>query len=158
VLLALGWIPVNLPTMIVAVFLFGVTNVGARLVLTRWRQEPPGPGRRGDGRLRVRQDRHVGRCRRPCGRAFSAGFGAYGAFGLVGGMLGLFAAAQLAIARFLARMPTPDTLQALERRSRWLPSESLRPCSANAMAETGGGHAGQERPTFARSRGNGHPA
>ncbi len=39
VLLALGWIPVNLPTMIVAVFLFGVTNVGARLVLTRWRQE-----------------------------------------------------------------------------------------------------------------------
>ena len=39
VLLALGWIPVNVPTMIVAVFLFGVTNVGARLVLTRWRQE-----------------------------------------------------------------------------------------------------------------------
>ena len=39
VFLALGWIPVNLPTMIVAVFLFGVTNVGARLVLTRWRQE-----------------------------------------------------------------------------------------------------------------------
>ena len=38
-LLALGWIPVNLPTMIVAVFLFGVTYVGARLVLTRWRQE-----------------------------------------------------------------------------------------------------------------------
>ena len=38
VFLALGWIPVNLPTMIVAVFLFSVTNVGARLVLTRWRR------------------------------------------------------------------------------------------------------------------------
>ena len=32
------------------------------------------------------------------------------------------------------------------------PRESLRPYDANAMAETGGGHAGRERPTFARSR------
>ena len=43
------------------------------------------------------------------GAAFSAGFGAYGAFGIVAGMPGLFAAAQLAVARFLVRMPAPDT-------------------------------------------------
>ena len=42
------------------------------------------------------------------GGAFSAGLGAYGAFGIVGGILGLFAAAQLAIARYLARMPAAE--------------------------------------------------
>ena len=123
VLLALGWIPVNLPTMIVAVFLFGVTNVGARLVLTRWRQELTPLDQAGG----VRAASEFGRTAMSVGvdslvgGAFSAGFGAYGAFGIVAGMLVLFAAAQLAIARHLARIPTPDTLQALERRSRWLP-------------------------------------
>lgn len=107
VFLALGWIPVNLPTMIVAVFLFGVTNVGARLVLTRWRQELTPLDQAGG----VTAASEFGRTAMSVGvdglvgGAFSAGFGAYGAFGLVGGMLGLFAAAQLAVTRFLARMP-----------------------------------------------------
>ena len=111
VFLALGWIPVNLPTMIVAVFLFGVTNVGARLVLTRWRQELTPLDQAGG----VTAASEFGRTAMSVGvdglvgGAFSAGFGAYGAFGLVGGMLGLFAAAQLAVTRFLARMPTPET-------------------------------------------------
>ena len=109
-LLALGWIPVNLPTMIVAVFLFGVTNVGARLVLTRWRQELTPLDQAGG----VRAASEFGRTAMSVGvdslvgGAFSAGFGAYGAFGIVGGMLGLFAAAQLAIARHLARIPAPE--------------------------------------------------
>ncbi len=109
-LLAVGWIPVNLPAMIVAVFLFGVANVGARLVLTRWRQELTPLDQAGGvtaasefGRtaMSVGVDSLVG-------GAFSAGFGAYGAFGIVGGMLGLFAAAQLAIARFLVRIPATE--------------------------------------------------
>ena len=110
VLLAVGWIPVNLPVMIVAVFLFGVANVGARLVLTRWRQELTPLDQAGGvtaasefGRtaMSVGVDSLVG-------GAFSAGLGAYGAFGIVGGMLGLFAAAQMAIARFLVRIPAPE--------------------------------------------------
>jgi hypothetical protein len=106
-LLAVGWIPVNLPVMMAAVFLFGVTNVCARLVLTRWRQELTPLEHAGGvtaasefGRTAV----SVG-INSSVGAAFSSGVGVYGAFGIVGGMLGLFAAAQLALARFLTRRP-----------------------------------------------------
>ena len=45
---ALGWIPVNPDHDRRGLPLFGVTNVGARLVLTRWRRnDNPGPDRRG---------------------------------------------------------------------------------------------------------------
>jgi len=37
--LAVGWIPLKVPVMAVAVFVFGLANVCARLVLTRWLQE-----------------------------------------------------------------------------------------------------------------------
>lgn len=110
ILLAVGWIPVNLPAMIVAVFLFGIANVGARLVLTRWRQELTPLDQAGGvtaasefGRTAV----SVG-VNSLVGGAFSSGVGAYGAFGIVGGILGVFAAAQFALARFLVRTPAPD--------------------------------------------------
>ena len=44
------------------------------------------------------------------GGAFSSGFGTYGAFGIVGGVLGLFAAGQLALARVLVRKERPPQI------------------------------------------------
>jgi hypothetical protein len=41
------------------------------------------------------------------GEAFSSGSSAYGAFGIVGAGLGLFAAGQLVLARFLVRTRNP---------------------------------------------------
>lgn len=106
VALAIGWVPANLWVMVVAVFLFGVTNVCARLVLTRWRQELTPLDQAGGvtaasefGRIAasVGVDSLVG-------GAFSTASSAYGAFGIVGGMLGIFAAAQLLLARTLGRV------------------------------------------------------
>jgi MFS family permease len=108
--LAVGWIPVNLPVMVVAVFVFGVSNVCARLVLTRWRQELTPLEHAGGvtaasefGRTAV----SVG-INSAVGGAFSSGASAYGAFGIVGGMLGLFAIAQVALARLYARKGDPE--------------------------------------------------
>ena len=104
-LLAVGWIPVNLWVMVVAVFLFGVTNVCARLVLTRWRQQLT-PLEHAGG---VTAASEFGRTAASVGvdslvgGAFTSGAGAYGSFGIVGGMLGVFAAAQLVVARILIR-------------------------------------------------------
>ncbi|EHB55745.1 major facilitator superfamily MFS_1 [Mycolicibacterium rhodesiae JS60] len=107
--LAVGWIPVNLPVMVVAVFLFGVSNVCARLVMTRWRQELTPLEHAGGvtaasefGRTAV----SVG-INSAVGGAFSSGASAYGAFGIVGGILGAFALAQLALARVYARRGDP---------------------------------------------------
>lgn len=107
--LAVGWMPVNLPVMVVAVFLFGVGNVCARLVLTRWRQELTPLEHAGGvtaasefGRTAV----SVG-VNSAVGGAFSSGASVYGAFGIVGGMLGVFAVAQLALARLYARKGDP---------------------------------------------------
>ena len=89
-LLAVGWVPVNLWVMVVAVFLFGVTNVCARLVLTRWRQELT-PLEHAGG---VTAASEFGRTAASVGvdslvgGAFASGAGAYGSFGIVGGMLG----------------------------------------------------------------------
>lgn len=104
VALAVGWMPVDLPVMAVAVFLFGVSNVCARLVLTRWRQELT-PLEHAGG---VTAASEVGRTavsvgvNSAVGAAFSSGVTTYGAFGIVGAMLGAFTVAQLAVARYLA--------------------------------------------------------
>ncbi|TDO07789.1 MFS transporter [Mycobacterium sp. BK086] len=110
VVLAVGWIPVNLPVMVVAVFLFGVSNVCARLVMTRWRQELTPLEYAGGvtaasefGRTAV----SVG-INSAVGGAFSSGASVYGAFGIVGGILGVFAVAQLALARVYARKGDPE--------------------------------------------------
>ncbi|AKK25804.1 MFS transporter [Mycobacterium sp. EPa45] len=106
-LLAVGWMPVNLWIMVVAVFLFGVSNVCARLVLTRWRQELT-PLEHAGG---VTAASEFGRTAASVGvdslvgGAFTAGTTAYGSFGIVGGALGIFALAQLALARALKRLP-----------------------------------------------------
>jgi MFS family permease len=111
-LLAVGWIPVNLVVMMAAVFLFGLTNVCARLVLTRWRQELT-PLEHAGG---VTAASEFGRTAASVGvnslvgGAFSSGFGTYGAFGIVGGVLGLFAAGQLALARVLVRKERPPQI------------------------------------------------
>ncbi|GAY14232.1 MFS transporter [Mycobacterium sp. shizuoka-1] len=103
--LAVGWLPVSLPVMVVAVFVFGVGNVCARLVLTRWRQELTPLEHAGGvtaasefGRTAV----SVG-VNSAVGGAFSSGASVYGAFGIVGGLLGLFAVAQLALARYFGK-------------------------------------------------------
>ncbi|AQT78402.1 hypothetical protein B1R94_02850 [Mycolicibacterium litorale] len=105
VVLAVGWIPVNLPVMVVAVFLFGVSNVCARLVLTRWRQELT-PLEYAGG---VTAASEFGRTaisvgiNSVVGAAFSSGNSAYSGFGIVGGVLGLFAVAQFVLARVFSR-------------------------------------------------------
>ncbi|MGY4710928.1 MFS transporter [Mycolicibacterium sp. CBM1] len=103
--LAVGWIPVRLPVMVVAVFLFGVSNVCARLVLTRWRQELTPLEYAGGvtaasefGRTAV----SVG-INSVVGTAFSSGGSVYGGFGIVGGMLAVFAVAQAVLVRLLSR-------------------------------------------------------
>lgn len=109
VALAVGWLPVNLPVMVGAVFLFGVTNVCARLVMTRWRQELTPLEHAGGvtaasefGRTAV----SVG-INSAVGGAFSSGASIYGAFGIVGAMLGIFAIAQLALGRVFLRKGDP---------------------------------------------------
>lgn len=104
-LLAVGWIPANLWIMVAAVFLFGVTNVCARLVLTRWYQERT-PLEHAGGVTAAAEFGRVGvsvGVNSLVGGAFSSGFSTYGGFGIVGGVLGLFAAGQLVLARFLVR-------------------------------------------------------
>ena len=129
VFLALGWIPVNLPTMIVAVFLFGVTNVGARLVLS-----PGGGGTDPDQAGGVTAASEFGRTAMSVGvdslgGAFSAGFGAYGRLRDRRPACWDFRAAQLAIGRHLARMPARHPCRHLSGGAGGYPGESLRPCS-----------------------------
>lgn len=103
-LLAVGWMPMNLWVMIGAVFLFGLTNVCARLTLIRNRQELT-PLEHAGGVTSASQFGvnavSVG-IKSAVGGAFSLGFGAYGAFAVVGGILGVFAAGQLLLARCLS--------------------------------------------------------
>jgi MFS family permease len=104
-LLAVGWMPSNLWIMVTAVFLFGVTNVCARLTLTRKRQEltplEHAGGVTSASQFGVNAVSVV--MKAIVGAAFSHGFGAYGAFGIIGGILALLAAAQFFLARFLTR-------------------------------------------------------
>ena len=102
-LLAAGWMPMNLWVMVGAVFLFGLTNVCARLTLIRKRQELT-PLEHAGGVTSASQFGvnavSVG-IKSAVGGAFSMGFGAFGAFAVVGGILGIFAAGQLVLARCL---------------------------------------------------------
>ncbi|MDY6999744.1 MAG: MFS transporter [Actinomycetota bacterium] len=103
--LAVGWIPVFMPAMLAAAFFFGAANVGARLVLTRWRQELT-PLELAGG---VTAAAEFGRAavsvgvKSLVGAAFSLGVGAYAAFAIVGAGLGLFGIGQLILATFLGR-------------------------------------------------------
>jgi MFS family permease len=104
-LLAVGWMPSNLWVMVVIVFLFGAANVCARLTLTRKRQEltpmEHAGGVTSASQFGVNAVSVV--IKTIVGAAFSLGIGAYGAFGIVGGILGLLAAGQFFLARYLAR-------------------------------------------------------
>jgi MFS family permease len=104
-LLAVGWMPSDLWVMVAAVFLFGVANVCARLSLTRKRQEltplEHAGGVTSASQFGVNAVSVV--MKTVVGASFSLGFGAYGAFGIIGVILGLLAAGQFFLARFLAR-------------------------------------------------------
>ena len=104
-ILAVGWLPSNLWVMMVVVFLFAVPNVCARLTLTKKRQEltplEHAGGVTSASQFGVNAVSVV--IKTVVGAAFSLGLGAYGAFGIVAGILGLLAAAQFFLARFLAK-------------------------------------------------------
>jgi Major Facilitator Superfamily len=103
-LLAVGWIPSNLWVMVGVVFLFGVVNVCARIVLTKTRQEltplEHAGGVTSASQFGVNAVSVV--IKGVVGGAFSLGFGAYGAFAIVGGILGLLAGGQFLLAKLLA--------------------------------------------------------
>ena len=103
-ILAVGWLPANLWVMTAVVFLFAATNVCARLTLTRKRQEltplEHAGGVTSASQFGVNAVSVV--IKTAVGAAFSAGLGAYGAFAIVGGILGLLAAGQAVLSRFLS--------------------------------------------------------
>lgn len=105
-ILALGWLPANLWIMTAVVFLFAVTNVCARLTLTRKRQEltplEHAGGVTSASQFGVNAVSVV--VKTMVGAAFSTGMGAYGAFALVGGVLALMGAGQFALAKYLPKL------------------------------------------------------
>jgi MFS family permease len=105
-ILAIGWLPANLWVMTAVVFLFAVTNVCARLTLTRKRQEltplEHAGGVTSASQFGVNAVSVV--VKTMVGAAFSAGMGAYGAFALVGGVLALMGAGQFALAKYLPKI------------------------------------------------------
>jgi Major Facilitator Superfamily len=104
-LLALGWLPANLWVMTVTVFLFALTNVCARLTLTRRRQELT-PLEHAGGVTSASQFGvnavSVG-IKTLVGISFKSGMGTYGAFGVVGGVLAVLGLVQCFFARLLAK-------------------------------------------------------
>jgi predicted MFS family arabinose efflux permease len=110
-LLAIGWLPSNLWVMTAAVFLFGLTNVCARLSLTRRRQELT-PLEHAGGVTSASQFAVNGvsvGIKALVGGAFALGTGAFGAFAIVGGILGLLAGGQFLLARRLGSHHTRTT-------------------------------------------------
>lgn len=107
--LALGWLPANLWVMTAVVFLFAVTNVCARLTLTRKRQEltplEHAGGVTSASQFGVNAVSVV--VKALVGAAFSAGWGTYGAFAVVGGILGLLGVGQLFLAKFFDQSHKP---------------------------------------------------
>jgi len=103
--LALGWIPANLWVMVGTVFVFALTNVWARLTLTRKRQELT-PLEHAGGVTSAAQFGvnavSVG-IKALVGVAFTLGIGAYGAFAVVGALLALIGAGQLYLARLVPK-------------------------------------------------------
>jgi hypothetical protein len=104
-ILSVGWIPANLWVMMAAAFAFALTNVCARLILTRKRQELT-PLEHAGGVTSAQQFGVMGISvivKSILGAAFSIGTGAYGAFAIVGGILALFGVGQLILPRYLTR-------------------------------------------------------
>jgi MFS family permease len=105
-ILAIGWLPENLWVMTVAVFLFALFNVCARLTLTKKRQEltplEHAGGVTSASQFGVNAVSVV--IKTIVGAAFSAGLGAFGAFAVVGGILGLMGAAQFVLSRHMPKL------------------------------------------------------
>lgn len=103
-ILAVGWIPANLWVMTAVVFLFAVTNVCARLTLTKKRQEltplEHAGGVTSASQFGVNAVSVI--VKSLIGVAFSAGFGAFGAFAIIGSVLAAMGAGQFVLSR---RMP-----------------------------------------------------
>ena len=105
-ILAVGWLPANLWVMTVVVFLFAVANVCARLTLTKKRQEltplEHAGGVTSASQFGVNAVSVV--IKTIVGAAFSAGLGTYGAFAVVGGILGLMGAGQFVLSRHMPKL------------------------------------------------------
>jgi len=103
--LAVGWIPMRVPVMAIAVFVFGLANVCARLVLTRWLQERTPLAHAGG----VTAAAEFGRTAASVGvnSLVGVGFSAVAdprmAFACIGAGLLLFAFVQVLATRFLVR-------------------------------------------------------
>lgn len=102
-ILAVGWLPANLWIMVAVVFAFAVTNVCARLALTRKRQEltplEHAGGVTSASQFGVNAVSVV--IKALVGAAFTLGQGAYGAFILVGGILATMSVGQLVLAKYM---------------------------------------------------------
>jgi hypothetical protein len=96
--------------MVGTVFVFALTNVWARLTLTRKRQELT-PLEHAGGVTSAAQFGvnavSVG-IKALVGVAFTLGIGAYGAFAVVGALLALIGAGQLYLARLVPKSPVPS--------------------------------------------------
>ncbi len=105
-ILAVGWLPANLWVMTVVVFLFAVANVCARLTLTKKRQEltplEHAGGVTSASQFGVNAVSVV--IKTIVGAAFSAGLGTFGAFAVVGGILGLMGAGQFVLSRHMPKL------------------------------------------------------
>jgi MFS family permease len=105
-ILAVGWLPANLWVMSAVVFLFAVTNVCARLTLTKKRQEltplQHAGGVTSASQFGVNAVSVV--IKTIVGTAFSAGLGPYGAFAVVGGILALLGGGQFFLSRHMPKL------------------------------------------------------
>ena len=106
IILAVGWLPANLWVMTVVVFLFAMANVCARLTLTKKRQEltplEHAGGVTSASQFGVNAVSVV--IKTIVGAAFSAGLGAFGAFAVVGGILGLMGVGQFVLSRHMPKL------------------------------------------------------
>ncbi len=106
IILAVGWLPANLWVMTGVVFLFAMANVCARLTLTKKRQEltplEHAGGVTSASQFGVNAVSVV--IKTIVGAAFSAGLGAFGAFAVVGGILGLMGVGQFVLSRHMPKL------------------------------------------------------
>ena len=105
-ILALGWLPANLWIMTAVVFVFAVTNVCARLILTKKRQEltplEHAGGVTSASQFGVNAVSVV--VKSLIGVAFSAGLGAIGAFAIIGSVLAAIGAGQFYLSRHMPKI------------------------------------------------------
>jgi MFS family permease len=104
--LAVGWMPANLWVMTAVVFVFAVTNVCARLTLTKKRQEltplEHAGGVTSASQFGVNAVSVI--VKSLIGVAFTAGFGAFGAFAIIGGFLAVMGIGQFFLSRHMPRL------------------------------------------------------